>query len=667
MRKTGIAFKMIVTVFISISLIFIAIFLHNYNETRKLVEKKIETNAENLAHNKISQVEKVLISVKKIPENNARLLEKFSYSKTELVEILKIMVSDNPEIYGATIAFEPYPSNRGAKYIAPYVYKKNGKVIITSLANDNYNYHKSGWYRAPKQTGKAAWSEPYFDEGGGNVIMCTYSVPFYKYVKGKKVLMGIITADVSLEWLDDLVSSIKILKSGYGFLISSKGTIITHPVKEIIMHESIFGLAKRLKSPELAEIGQSMIDGKSGLAKITYIDITNGKLSWVYYSPISLSRWSLAVVYPIEELTAELDSLNRSILVIGSIGLAILLVVVIIISKSITRPLTKLATATNHFAKGEMDIELPVIKSHDEISNLNESFIYMRDELKKTIKELKMAYNEVWDSNKRLEEYNRTLEKRVNERTKEILIEARELTVLKSRFVSMISHEIRTPLYTISSSSEILELYENKITPGEKLEQFNRIQDAVDEIVEMLNDVISINKADIGKIELKFEEFDIIALGNHILGEVTLRYKKLPDILFTCKDEKLIIKSDKKELKQILSNLLSNAIKYTPVNKQVYFHITLDKKKLIIEVKDEGIGISDSDQENIFDPFTRGKNTGNISGTGLGLAITKRSVDILGGDILVKSKVGLGSLFLVKIPVEEDFKNTENKMIVNSN
>jgi len=658
---------MIVTVFISISLIFIAIFLHNYNETRKLVEKKIETNAENLAHNKISQVEKVLISVKKIPENNARLLEKFSYSKTELVEILKIMVSDNPEIYGATIAFEPYPSNRGAKYIAPYVYKKNGKVIITSLANDNYNYHKSGWYRAPKQTGKAAWSEPYFDEGGGNVIMCTYSVPFYKYVKGKKVLMGIITADVSLEWLDDLVSSIKILKSGYGFLISSKGTIITHPVKEIIMHESIFGLAKRLKSPELAEIGQSMIDGKSGLAKITYIDITNGKLSWVYYSPISLSRWSLAVVYPIEELTAELDSLNRSILVIGSIGLAILLVVVIIISKSITRPLTKLATATNHFAKGEMDIELPVIKSHDEISNLNESFIYMRDELKKTIKELKMAYNEVWDSNKRLEEYNRTLEKRVNERTKEILIEARELTVLKSRFVSMISHEIRTPLYTISSSSEILELYENKITPGEKLEQFNRIQDAVDEIVEMLNDVISINKADIGKIELKFEEFDIIALGNHILGEVTLRYKKLPDILFTCKDEKLIIKSDKKELKQILSNLLSNAIKYTPVNKQVYFHITLDKKKLIIEVKDEGIGISDSDQENIFDPFTRGKNTGNISGTGLGLAITKRSVDILGGDILVKSKVGLGSLFLVKIPVEEDFKNTENKMIVNSN
>jgi len=130
MRKTGIAFKMIVTVFISISLIFIAIFLHNYNETRKLVEKKIETNAENLAHNKISQVEKVLISVKKIPENNARLLEKFSYSKTELVEILKIMVSDNPEIYGATIAFEPYPSNRGAKYIAPYVYKKNGKVLL---------------------------------------------------------------------------------------------------------------------------------------------------------------------------------------------------------------------------------------------------------------------------------------------------------------------------------------------------------------------------------------------------------------------------------------------------------------------------------------------------------------------------------------------------------
>ena len=664
--KTGLSFKLVASIFLSISFIFIAIFIYNYNLTKAIVEKNIEDNSENLTQNKINKVEKVLISVEKVPENIARLLEKVSYSEKDLIEILNAMVDSNPEIYGATIAFEPFMFDKNLKYFAPYVYKSSGNLKSTSLGTDTYNYHNSPWYTKPKSLGYSVWSEPYFDEGGGNVIMSTFSVPIFKVINGERKIIGIITSDISLEWLDRIVSTIKVLESGYGFLISKEGRIITHPLTAKIMHETIFDLARTMKSPELEKIAYKMIQGRSGIAKISYSEITNGKISWVCYSPVQHSGWSLAVIYPEDELTSALDMLSTKVMALGFTGIIVLLIVIVIISKSITNPLTKLAKVTDHFAKGEMDIPLPEVKSSDEIGHLAKSFIYMRDELKKKMKELQQAYQELWDSKLRLEEYNKSLEEMVTERTKEVLVEAKELSELKTRFISMISHELRTPLYTISSSAEILELYNNRIKNEEKVEQFKRIQNAIDEILELLNDVISINKAEVGKINLKMEEFDIVEYSKNILEELSVRFEKIPELIFTSKQEKMIINSDKKELRQIISNLLINALKYTPIDKKVFYHISFDKNILIIEVKDEGIGITEEDKEHLFEVFERGKNVGGIHGTGLGLAITKRSVEILGGEIFFSSKEQVGSVFIIKIPIHPlAVEDTVNNNLIN--
>ena len=664
--KTGLSFKLVASIFLSIALIFIVIFTYNYNLTKAIVEKNIEDNAENLTQNKINQVEKVLISVEKVPENIARLLEKISYSEEELIEILNAMVDSNPEIYGATIAFEPFMFDKNLKNFAPYVYKSSGDLKSTSLGTDTYNYHNSAWYTIPKSLGHSVWSEPYFDEGGGNVIMSTFSVPIFKEINGERKIIGIITSDISLEWLDRIASSIKVLESGYGFLISKEGRIITHPLTAKIMHETIFDLARTMKSPELEKIAYSMIQGRSGFAKISYSDITNGKISWVYYSSVPHNGWSLAVVYPEEELTSALVLLSTKVMGLGFTGIIVLLIVIVIISKSITNPLTKLAKVTDHFAKGDMDVPLPEVNSNDEIGHLARSFIYMRDELKKRMKELQQAYQELWDSKTKLEEYNKSLEEMVEQRTKEVLIEAKELSELKTRFISMISHELRTPLYTISSSAEILELYNNRIKGDEKVEQFKRIQNAIDEILELLNDVISINKAEIGKIDLRIEEFDVVEFSESIIEELLVRFEKIPKLIFTNKQEKMIINSDKKEIRQIISNLLINALKYTSVDKKVFYHLSFDKNILIIEVKDEGIGIREEDKEHLFEVFERGKNVGGIHGTGLGLAITKRSVEILGGEIFFRSREQVGSVFIIKIPIHPlEVENTVNNNLIN--
>lgn len=659
--KVGLSFKLVSSIFLSISLIFIIIFLYNYNVILSIVERDIETNAENLAQNKINQVEKVLISVEQIPKNTAKLIEQIPFSEEELMKILFAMVESNPEIYGATIAFEPYMFDKSKKYFAPYVYKSFGSLKSTTLGTESYNYHNSDWYRRPKTLGQAIWSEPYYDDGGGNVMMSTFSVPIYKTISEEKRVIGVITADVSLNWLDQIVSTIKVLKSGYGIIISKEGKLVTHSETDGTNPETIYELAKAKNSPQMERAANKMLKGQTGFIKISQIDRTDGKNYWVYYAPIPHNGWSLAVIYPLGELTIELDTLNSKILGLGVMGIIIVFIVIMIISKSITKPLRELAIATDHIAQDKMNISLPEVKSTDEIGHLTKSFIIMHDELKKKMTELRQANEGLLETKTKLEEYNKSLEDIVNQRTKEILIEAKELSVLKSRFISMISHELRTPLYTILSSAEILELYNNRMNENERQEQFNGIHTAIEEILELLNDVISINKAELGKIDLMIEKFNIVKFSKKIIAELSGRWGIEPKLFFTSSQEEIIINSDKKEIRKIISNLLINSLKYTPTKKNIYFRLSLNQDQLVIEVKDEGIGIKEEDQEHIFDVFVRGKNVGNINGTGLGLAILKRSIEILGGEIFFSSKEGVGTEFIVKIPINSlEEKITEN-------
>ena len=123
--------------------------------------------------------------------------------------------------------------------------------------------------------------------------MATYSVPFYRTKGGKRYLAGVVTADVSLEWLRKVVSSIRVLRTGYGILISEKGAIITHPSEEMVMKETIFSIAERNKDERLRETGLRMIRGESGFVPAATV---SGRESWICYAPIPSSGWILTVV-----------------------------------------------------------------------------------------------------------------------------------------------------------------------------------------------------------------------------------------------------------------------------------------------------------------------------------------------------------------------------------
>jgi phosphoserine phosphatase RsbU/P len=386
LRRRGIALRLILLVFIGGGFTVGIVLGYNYIVARRLMVSEIEESAKNLALAAANHVEAVVRSTEKVPSYVADLLEDPNYTEGELWTLLIAEVEQNPQIYGATIAFEPYAFDDSRRYFAPYFYRHGpDQLEFTLLGSDTYRYFYRDWYQIPKELGHALWSEPYYDEGGGNILMATYSVPFYRTVAGERRFSGVVTADVSLDWLRAYLATIHISDTGYAFLISKNGRIVTHPHAEFVMNETIFSLADAHDDAQLRTIGREMIRGTLGLAHTR--DFLTGHPSWIAYASVPSTGWSLAAVFPRDELLAEVINLSRIQLGLAAIGGLGFLAVVILVARSITRPLTALATASEEVARGNLDATLPVVRRRDEVAQLTDAFGRMQQDLKQYLKE----------------------------------------------------------------------------------------------------------------------------------------------------------------------------------------------------------------------------------------------------------------------------------------
>ncbi|MCX5813004.1 MAG: SpoIIE family protein phosphatase [Proteobacteria bacterium] len=386
LRNKGIAFKLVLLFTLSSTCIFTLIFGYNYYVSRQTIERGIGENSKNLILASTNKIEAALAAAQKIPENISYFLENSSYNETELYRLLYTVVKKNPEIYGAAIAFEPYVFKKDVEFFAPCFFKEEGGISFKHL-DKKYNYFLLDWYQIPKELQHPEWTEPYFDESRG-ILMCSYGVPFYKKTGDRRLLAGVIVIDISVESLREIVSSIKILKTGYGFLISKNGTYVTHPMKDVIMNETIFSIAEARNKKSLREIGRKMIKGESSLTPFMADSILTGKKCWMTHVPIKSNGWSLAILFPQDELMEDIVKLNKMVIFLGITGIFLLAMAVVYIARSITGPLRAMAQATQGIGAGNLDIEMPVVTSGDEVGKLTEAFGYMKASLKAYIEQL---------------------------------------------------------------------------------------------------------------------------------------------------------------------------------------------------------------------------------------------------------------------------------------
>ncbi len=227
-----------------------------------------------------------------------------------------------------------------------------------------------------------------------------------------------------------------------------------------------------------------------------------------------------------------------------------------------------------------------------------------------------------------------------------------ELSSLKTRFFSMASHEFRTPLSTALAAAQLLENSQVTWDNTEKrLRNLHRIQDSVRNMVQLLDDILTINRAETGKLTFKPKPLNLELYCRHFVEEMQLHTGMQHPIVFTVRGVSTSISLDEKLLQSILANLLSNAIKYSPQGGQVNFSLEFQTTAISIEVQDYGIGISAVDLDRLFEPFYRGKNVRTIPGTGLGLVVVKKCVDLHQGTIEITSIVSIGTTCLVTIPL----------------
>jgi len=245
---------------------------------------------------------------------------------------------------------------------------------------------------------------------------------------------------------------------------------------------------------------------------------------------------------------------------------------------------------------------------------------------------------------------NITDRKRMENNLVKALEKEKELSLLKSQFVTMASHKFRTPLSTILSSVFLLE---NNIEADdqERKSYFEKIKRSVHNLTELLNDFLSLGKLEEGKVKVAYSETNVKAFFEEFLEAIGLIKKGKQEILFTYGGVANTIMTDQVLLKSILMSLLSNAIEYSAYDAEIRLDVELSKDNLKIQVSDQGIGIPKDEQHQIFKGFYRGQNTNNVEGTGLGLNMANKYIRLLKGTIDFTSQVNKGTTFIAKIPV----------------
>lgn len=249
--------------------------------------------------------------------------------------------------------------------------------------------------------------------------------------------------------------------------------------------------------------------------------------------------------------------------------------------------------------------------------------------------------------------YTTELENKVEERThqlKKALNKEKELNELKTNFLLLVSHEFKTPLSAILTSSELLSKYQQEAHKEKRIKHIKTIIDKVHFLNNIINDFLSVEKLETGKVNYRFNTFKLSKVVNEAVYDANMLLKEGQQIKYPENIDDLSVYQDEKNIQLILSNLLYNAIKYSPEGSIIDLQIKQDETNTTVAIKDQGIGIPEKDQKHIFERYFRAQNVLNTQGTGIGLNIVKSHLENLGGSICFKSKEHKGTTFVITFP-----------------
>ena len=339
----------------------------------------------------------VFSTVEVAVSNNTPEVEDNLYDDHRQYFAVEHLLKLNSNIMGAAVAYNPdYEPKKGQPF-SPYAYRNGTDIYTKQLNTPEYDYLHQEWYTKPLAEGKGTWSEPYIDEGGGEVGMITYSQPI---INSKGEIYAIQTADIALHWLSELMCELdsttkqNMFKDSesfpsYSFIVSHKGTIVAYPYKAELSYKTLYEF---LEDHDGLEDANEILSSNNGYT--TVVQNNTGTMYVLFYSSIEHTGWTLVTIMPLKVILKPVGSIIGIFGILMLIGLIIVAVICRSAIRRVTKPITQFADSADEIASGNLAAELPTIKTKDEMLRLHNSFATMQKSLIQQIEETRSANEE---------------------------------------------------------------------------------------------------------------------------------------------------------------------------------------------------------------------------------------------------------------------------------
>jgi len=386
-RRGGLTLRYSLFFLSAILFIFSIAFFYTLEFTMNILENDAMQRASNITDLTISRITNVIRPIEQVPDVLASALRAENPDYENIMGIAKDFVSEDHVAFGTALAFEPFMHDLTHYRYCQYFYESQNNILQKDLSSPEYDYFSREWYRIPKMLGKPVWSEPYYDKGGGDTLMCTYSAPFYREIKGKRTFAGVITMDISLHSFKQILKSAKVYQTGFSFLVSQGGKFITYPQEEFI-NTDIHDIYKTSSYPQALKTIDKMLIGERMFAEIGNFEQKQVP-SRIYFAPVPQTGWIFALTFPTKELYSGLNAFFKKLALIFSLSLLVMIILSVLITRKFTKPISKLVDATRRIGQGDFTTPLPVYSSRDEIAQLSNAFSVMKEDLIHYINDLR--------------------------------------------------------------------------------------------------------------------------------------------------------------------------------------------------------------------------------------------------------------------------------------
>jgi len=381
--KNSLTTRMILWVTLSVTAIFTAVGSYDYWFTNNLLNLQLRQLAELEVSASETKASDMLDRLQHQANLTAALVTQVAPSQKKLESMISTAMQQNEAAYGMAIVVEPNKtSDAENKSYASYFFRSGEGLNFVNLASESYNFRQKGWYLQAQQLERPQWTEPYFDEGGGETLMSTYLVP----VKREGGLT-LITIDLALSTLQKMLAKMEDKQDMSIYAMTPGGHIISGN-DESLMLQKLYEIGSRAKNtpPWFHTLIEEIKNQKSGSFS-TYCQRMQEDC-WISYAPLGNTQWTMLVSYSHASLTAQLNTYSIHRFLQMALGIILLILVIWGITRRQFLPLKELDKATQAFAQGKLDYALPTAPRNDEIGSLTQSFSRMQVSLQEHIEEL---------------------------------------------------------------------------------------------------------------------------------------------------------------------------------------------------------------------------------------------------------------------------------------